>query len=87
MVIYNCEYCKYNTLNITNYKRHLLTQKHINNNKFIQIENKIKHIIQKTEKIEEKTEKIEEKTKDIEKKTAFQINSAIQNQNKFNKSV
>jgi hypothetical protein len=94
MVIYNCEYCKYNTLNITNYKRHLLTQKHINNNKFIQIENKIKHIIEKTEKIEEKTEKIEEKTekieektKDIEKKTAFQINSAIQNQNKFNKSV
>ena len=94
MVNYKCECCKYNTENITNYKRHLLTQKHINNNKFIQIENKIKHIIKKTEKIEEKTEKIEDKTKqiedktkDIEEKTALKINSAIRNQKKFNKSV
>ena len=45
MVNYKCECCKYNTENITNYKRHLLTQKHINNNKFIQIENKIKHML------------------------------------------
>ena len=101
MVIYTCEYCNYETPNITNHKRHLLTQKHINNDKFVRLKDEINILKDNTTKINEKVNNLKDNTtkinltvnnlKDdtekIKRDTKNQINNAVIKQNKFNRSV
>jgi hypothetical protein len=96
---YSCKSCKYNTNDVSNYNRHLETKKHLRNNQFSELKEKVEKLEEQTElkinnaiRNQNKFNKsvinlIEDKTKQIENKTDLKINNAVQNQNKFNKSV
>ena len=91
-----CDVCKYTTLNISHYKKHLLTQKHqknlhmdllnfkLNQNK--KLKDEMKDEIKNEIKDEIKTEITTEVNTNIEH-IKQDINTAIRKQNVFNKSI
>ena len=83
MVIYTCEYCNYETPNITNHKRHLLTQKHINNDKFVRLKDEINILKNDTTKINEKVNNLKDNTTKINEK----VNNLKDNTKRINLTV
>ncbi len=101
MVTYNCECCNYETTNITNYKRHNTTQKHINNDKFSKLKNEfnilkndaskinndVNNLKNNASKINNVVKTLKDDTNKIKTETMLEINKAVRKQNKFNRSV
>ena len=83
MVIYTCECCNYETPNITNHKRHLLTQKHINNDKFVRLKDEIIILKNDTTKINEKVNNLKDNTTKINQI----VNNLKDNTTKINDKV
>jgi len=83
MAIYNCECCNYETPNITNYKRHVLTQKHINNDKFVRLKDEINTLKNDTKIINDKVNNLKDNTKKIN----LTVNNLKDNTTKINEKV
>ena len=83
MPIYNCECCNYETPNITNYKRHVLTQKHINNDKFVRLKDEINTLKNDTKIINDKVNNLKDNTKKIN----LTVNNLKDNTTKINEKV
>ena len=83
MAIYNCECCNYETPNITNYKRHVLTQKHINNDKFVRLKDEINILKNDTKIINDTVNNLKDNTKKIN----LTVNNLKDNTTKINDKV
>jgi hypothetical protein len=83
MAIYTCECCNYETPNITNYKRHVLTQKHINNDKFVRLKDEINILKNDTKIINDKVNNLKDNTKKIN----LTVNNLKDNTTKINEKV
>jgi hypothetical protein len=83
MAIYTCECCNYETPNITNYKRHVLTQKHINNDKFVRLKDEINILKNDTKIINDTVNNLKDNTKKIN----LTVNNLKDNTTKINDKV
>ena len=76
MVVYNCECCNYETTNITNYKRHNTTQKHINNDKFSKLKNEFNILKNDASKINNVVKTLKDDTNKIKTETMMGVAGA-----------